>query len=382
MLMYSIEITSDIESWFAQPTLWNSLSRGVPFRETSWLASWWKHLGCGLTAQLVIARNSSGDVCGLLPLYRDGGNTRGRTLRLVGDGNACTDDASVLAHAEDAEAVAEAIGRYLVANAASSEFGWDVIDLDGVVAGDEACQALARGLRSGGATLHSHSRMNTWFKSTTGSWEDHLGTLSKSRRRAINQFVKKLDFSDGLEYVPAIDGDVPFTLDRLIEMHQARWIAAGELGTYAEIPFRDFIHAAVQSFGERGMLMLPTLRHEGRIIAGELHFVGGNSRMYCYSTGYDIAHADLEPGRMLNVQVLRHAYAHEHHGVDLMRGDEQYKVRMNATPRKLLRVRVVAPAMIPQLFNAAWRTRFEFKQWMRRRSGRKLIDVVELDNRP
>ncbi len=377
--MYSIEITSDIDSWLAQPDVWNSLSRGVPFRETSWLAAWWKHLGHDLTGYLVIARDSNGRVCGLLPLYRDGGTTRGRTLRSLGDGNACTDDVSVLALDEHAIPVAEAIGRFLASQSTHAEHGWDLIDLDGILEGDMASGALARGLRLGGATLHSHSRMNTWLKSTDGSWESQLTKMSKSNRRALVQSIKKFDSTEHVDFVPTTDADVSLNLCRLIELHQARWIAAGEPGTYAEPEFRHFIEDAVESFRQRGLLFFPTLTFHDQMIAGELHFVGTNRISYCYSTGYNIVHADLEPGRMLNAQVLKSAHDQGFHGVELLRGDETYKQRLGATPRKLLRVRVVAPSFVPRLCHAAWKTQFELKQWMRRRAGRKLIDVVNME---
>ncbi len=381
--MYSIEITSEIESWFDQRELWDSLAGGVPFRQVAWLGSWWKHLAEGREAYLVVARDQNGSVQGLLPLYRAGSGTRGRTLQFMGDGNACTDDASVLATDEHSGGVAEAMGRHLAAMASHQEFGWDVLDLDGIVEGNEACSALARGLRLGGATLHSMSRMNTWFKKCEGTWDEGLKQSSKSSRRAIGQLTKRLETMPELECRIAEGADVEFALARMIQMHQARWIAAGEKGTYAEPQFRDFIEAAVQAFQANGQLYLPTLHKGPDVIAAELHFIGQNGRSYCYSTGYDIAQSELEPGRLLNVRVLQHVYESTLFGVDLLRGDEPYKARMNAVPQRLIRMRAVAPAIVPRLFHAAWRTQFELKQWIRRQTGRKLIDVIELvDSHP
>jgi CelD/BcsL family acetyltransferase involved in cellulose biosynthesis len=368
--MYSIEITSEIENWFNQPTVWDSLTRGVPFRQVAWLGSWWKHLHGGREPYLVIARDEQGTVQGLLPLYRAGSGTRGRTLRFIGDGNACTDDTSVLATNELAVSVAEAIGRHLV-NVASDE-------LDGMIEGDEACCALARSLRETGATLHSESRMNTWFKRCDGNWEEHLKNSSKSTRRSIGQLSKKMDSTPELSYASARPEDTENSLARLIEMHQARWNAAGEAGSYAEPEFRRFIETAVEAFKAKGQLYLPTLRENENVIAAELHFVGENGRSYCYSSGYDIEHSQIEPGRLLNFHVLQHAHASKWVGVDLMRGDEPYKGRMHAEPRKLIRLRAVAPAIVPRLYHAAWRTQFELTQWLRQRTGRKLVDVVEM----
>ena len=376
--MYSIEITSQIESWFDQPEIWDSLAGGVPFRQVAWLGSWWKHLSEGREAYLVVARDSSGNVQGLLPLYRAGSGTRGRTLHFIGDGSACTDDISVLATDEHAATVSEAIGRHLAEMASHHQDGWDVLDLDGIVEGNEACRALARGLRLGGATLHSMSRMKTWFKKCEGTWEESLKQSSKSSRRAIGQLTKRLASIPELRYCVTEGEDVELAVAQMIQLHQARWIAAGETGTYAEPQFRDFIEAAVRAFEANGQLYLPTLHHGSDVIAAELHFIGQNGRSYCYSTGYDINQMELEPGRLLNVCVLQHVHESTWLGVDLLRGDEPYKQRMKAEPRKLIRMRAVAPAIVPRLFDAAWRTQFVLKQWMRGKTGRKLIEVIEL----
>ena len=376
--MYSIEITSQIESWFGQREIWDSLAGGVPFRQVAWLGSWWKHLANGHEAYLVIARDLNGNVQGLLPLYRAGSGTRGRTLQFIGDGNACTDDTSVLATDEHAATVSEAIGQHLAEMASHPQYGWDVLDLDGIVEDNEACRALARGLRQGGATLHSMSRMNTWFKKCEGTWEESVKQSRKSARRAIGQLTKRLASMPEIRCCASEGEDVEIALTRLIQLHQSRWVAAGEAGTYAEPQFRNFIEAAVREFQANGQLYLPTLQHGSDVIAAELHFIGQNGRSYCYSTGYDITRPELEPGRLLNVCVLQHAHESAWQGVDLLRGDETYKARMNAEPRKLIRMRAVAPAIVPRLFHAAWRTQFELKQWMRRKTGRKVIEVVEL----
>lgn len=376
--MYSIEITSEIDPWFAQPDVWDSLSQGIPFRQAAWLGSWWKHLSESREAYLVVARDAEGNVQGLLPLYRAGSGTRGRTLRYIGDGNACTDDITVLSTPAHSAAVAEAIGRHLAQVAAHHDYGWDLLDLDGIVEGDTACRALALGLTRGGASLHSQSRMNTWYRSCEGTWEAKLKEFSSKYRRTLVTQQKKMDKTPELSFVMTSDDELDNALERLIQMHQARWNAAGEPGTYAAAEFRDFISAAVHSFRADGKLWLPTLRYENYVIAAELHLVGDNQRTYCYSSGYDVEYSKHEPGRLLNLEIMRYVHESDWVGVDMMRGDEPYKQRMDAEARKLIRLRAVAPAFVPRLCHVAWRTQFELKQWFRQKTGRKLIDVVEL----
>ena len=87
---------------------------------------------------------------------------------------------------------------------------------------------------------------------------------------------------------------------------------------------------------------------------------------------------ELEPGRILMVETIKHMYEKSLSGIDYMRGDEPYKKRMAATPRRALNVRIAAPNWWPKLRHAAWWTGFEVKQWIRRRTGRTPAVVVDL----
>lgn len=44
-MSYHLEIRHQLESFFAEPRLWNTLSGGVAFREPYWLAPWCRHFG-------------------------------------------------------------------------------------------------------------------------------------------------------------------------------------------------------------------------------------------------------------------------------------------------------------------------------------------------
>ncbi len=377
--MFSIETTPDIDSLLADVELWNKLAGGVPWRETSWLGPWWRQFGHDKRAHVLVARDESGAIGGLLPLYRSGDRTAGRTLCVIGDGDACSDYVSVLASEDEAVEIAEQIGKHLAATASDSESGWDLIDIDGVVEGDAPMAAFARGLRDGGAALHTQSRMSTWFKPRDDSWAEHLKHHGKTQRRQMRRWSEKIDQNDRLEKcVAESEQQVDELLGGLIELHQRRWNDAGETGSYANPRFRDFIYESAKDFCRRGQLYLVALKHDGRMIGGELNIVGGNRVLYSYSSGYDLDSADLEPGRILCVDTLLQLYREELAGVDYLRGDEEYKKRMSTCSRRLLRLRAVAPTWYPQLRHAAWCTKFELSQWVRRRTGRQPIDVLDI----
>ena len=314
----------------------------------------------------------------MLPLWRSK-NSAQRALYVVGYGDACGDYTSILAREEDATGVAQEIGRFLVEHAADRERGWDTIGIDGVVEGDEPMALLCAALKDAGAALHAESRMHTWAKPAKSSLEEHLKDFGKTQRRKIRRWSERIEHHEDLEAeVAGTVEQVSEFLDAMIDLHQRRWTEAGERGSFAEPEFREFVRDAAIDFFRRGQLYLPILRFNGRIIGGELHLIGGNRYLHCYSSGFDLDAAELEPGRILNSRTLVHLYEAGLAGIDYLRGDEPYKERMKATPKRLFHVRAVAPAWLPKLRHAAWWTSFELKQWMRRRAGRQPIFVADL----
>lgn len=377
--MYHIERTDHFSSLSAEPRAWDSLSRGVPLRESAWLGNWWKVYGRGQEAYIVTVRDSQGTLCGLLPMYRLETGREGRTLCAMGDGSTCTDYFSLLARQDDSTAICTEVGRWLARVSRDPHDGWDLIDLDGLVGGDGAAAAMIETLHCEGAVSHASSRMSTWLKDTTDDWESHLARLSKTHRRKARRQKELLEGSEDLRCrVAATKEEVRADLEVLMDLHQRRWTMVGEVGSFSTPASRGFLHAAAQDFFDQGQLQLASVAFDGRTICSELRIVGRDRVMYCYSTGMDMEFAKLEPGRLLNIQGLLYAYQHELRGIDCLRGDEVYKKRMLAIPRPLIRLRVVAPSLLPRLRHAAWLTSFELKQFIRRRAGRATDRTLSL----
>lgn len=377
--MLTLETTTDVCSLLADQDCWNGLARGVPFRETSWLASWWQHFGQGREAYVVTARDQTGQLRGMLPLYRQANSAgHGRTLAMLGDGQACSDHASVLAHEPDVCQVAFQIGQHLASSAGDTRWGWDLLDLDGIVEGDPGATELARGLRAGGSELHASSRMSVWYKPADANWDEHLKHYGKTQRRKMRRWSEKIGPAAPFQQRSAqTHQQARQWIDVLIEMHQQRWNEVGEAGSFASPQFQEFIHDAARSFLDRQRLYVTVLEEQDRIIAAELSFLGENGVLYVYSAGFDTSKADLEPGRILSVDTLQHLYRSKLTGIDYMRGDETYKQRYATESRRLIRLRAVAPTLLPRIRHAAWCTGFELKQWMRRQTGRQPIVVLD-----
>jgi CelD/BcsL family acetyltransferase involved in cellulose biosynthesis len=378
--MYCIEVSSAPTSLFAQASEWDALAGGLPFRETSWLASWWECFGKTREAYLVSARRADGTLAALLPLYRR--DQRGvRTLASMADGVVCSDYVSLLvAPEEDPLPLATIIGRWLAAAASAHETGWDSLQIDGVQEGDPVIAAFARGLREAGASLHASSRMHLWRLPIAGrSWDDYLHSMGRRNRTKTRRRSNAVERTEGLELQRIEDAaQVPAALDAIIALHQKRWNLADKPGTFSQPAMRTFIHRAAERFLQRGVLCLPLLTYRGQAIGGEIQLRGKDGVLYCYAAGMDPDFDHLEPGRIVHAETIKYAHQQQLQAVDMMRGDEAYKARLKCQPSALLHLRIAPPRVLPRLQHAAWRTGFEAKQWMRRQAGRPMLTTFDL----
>ncbi len=373
--MYRFERAANGDQWRDHGTLWDDLAGNSPFRQSDWLLNWWEHFGSDENSYFVIARDEQGDVRGILPLYKSG--LHGSVLRFVGDGNACSDGLSVLCRPEDASQIGREMGQWLASIAGDRYDGWSLLDMDGIIEGDQAMIALAQGLKDGGAAAHAQSRMSTWFKATTDTWEDYLKKLSSQERRKTRRFSEKIDGTPELSrFSPQSESDVRETLDAFIQVHQRRWNEVGQPGSYAEPKFREFVHDVAQAFYRKGKLRLATVRLNDQMIGGDFQLIGSDGTLFGYSTGMDTRYSDLKTGHIMNVETLLYAYKHKSPGVDYMRGDEPYKARLTAEPRRLIRLRIVPNSAWSRLQHHAWLKGFELAQWVRRKRGSQPVTVL------
>ena len=372
--MLSFDLLDSVEPLREETDAWRGLTRGVAFRDPDWVLPWWDAMGTGHRAAMVTARDESGKLVGLLPLYRPDG---GRTLAAMGDGNTCSDHISVLASEDHAVEIAWQMGVFLGNIAADDTNGWDIIHIDGMVEGDEPMNAWINGLKWSNCASHASSRMSLWVKPRDESWAEHLKHHGKTQRRRMRRWTEAFDKIEGAQkHVPSNETEARVAINEVIDLHQKRWVDDGEPGSFSDPRFRSFAEETFMRFFRRGQTYLNLMKLNGKTIGGELNLIGDNQVMYSYSAGYDTDHADLEPGRVLCIDALFQMYNRDIVAVDFMRGNEAYKERFATESRRVFDLNIFAPSLLPRIKHAAYRTGFEVKQWMRRRAGRPTLDVA------
>lgn len=376
------------ESLFTPSAQWNALAGGIPFRETSWLQSWWNQFSSHGDFLFITVLDENDAICGILPLQRRGA----RGWQTIAGGAICTDHVSLMVRPENRESVAEAIVDFLIENAIDPQVGWDRLLLEGSAAGDPAMQVLIEELQRRGSTIRLTTRTNLWFVPCRDDWETHLLSCSRRTRRRFRAFLKRIGDSGRVGApaelhvrMPENEAEVIEAIEKLIELHQRRWQSQGQPGSYADPAMKEFVLAAAIDAFHRDRLLLPMLVRWGektqteQIIAVQLYFVGGDQRLYCYSTGMDYDHAALSPGSLLNAFVLKYAHDNGCPGIDFMRGDEEYKKRLGGESIPILCAEVFAPTLRGHAQTRIHDGLFHAKQFVRQRRGRRLVQSLSLN---
>jgi CelD/BcsL family acetyltransferase involved in cellulose biosynthesis len=351
------------------PEAWTPLTGGVPFRAQQWLVPWWQSYKAPGAELYLLGCWDGRELLGLLPLYRQRSPLYGRCLRLLGDGEACSEYQGVLclpgAEAAVAEALAEFVleaGRHRTRRAPDD--GWDLMDLGALDPEDQAMGRLLAALAPGGAKVACWPGARCWRLDLPSTWEGYLAVLSQSHRRQLRRLSRRLEEDPGDEGGGGAaaqsarpgSGKGPLAILRwartpdeaarlfgVVEgLHQARRQSKGDRGTFASPRFQSFMSSALQPLFARGLVWLSGVEVEGRLVSAELHLVGRDS-VYGYLCGNSVDALHLSPGRIARIGAVRRAIAEGFTGYDFLRGDEPYKKHYRATPRPTLRALISSP---------------------------------------
>ncbi|MBT5874242.1 MAG: GNAT family N-acetyltransferase, partial [Candidatus Latescibacteria bacterium] len=116
-------------------------------------------------------------------------------------------------------------------------------------------------------------------------------------------------------------------LDTLIALHQSRWNRMGFPGLFENPVFADLQHDLLPHMLERGWLWLKLIKKEEAPVAARLGFQF-NGHFYDYITGFDTDAPCSKhgPGTALMIDMLEDAIECGGKSLDLLRGDESFKM--------------------------------------------------------
>jgi hypothetical protein len=353
---------------------WDRLAGGIPFRGWTWLSHWWQCYGpapgAAATAQLAVllAFDEANTLIGVAPWYSEHSALHGTVLKMLGSGEVCSDYLSLLCQPGMENGVTHAVAEYLTAGPADypdAPLSWDLLELSGVDFEDEAVARLAEHLAGQGCLIDRRHNVNCWRLDLPRAWDEYLDRFSADFRKKIRRLWRKY-FDAGRAVLHTVEQieQLPPALDRLIDMHQRRRRKLGELGSFASKRFSAFIHAVLPELMRKGQLHFYWLELDGRPVAAEYHLASGGA-VYEYQAGFDPDASDHQPGKLLNMAVIRRAIEKGYRVVDFLRGDEPYKPHFRAVPRPSLVFRIVPNRPSARWRLHLWQAGAQVKAWIK-----------------
>ena len=335
---------------------WDGLASGVVFRSWTWLAAWWRHYGEGRHERslevFVVFRDAASDgdgVLAILPAYSEATWTQGRVLRLLGDGEVCSDHLGLLTRATDQHDAATAISREIAADES-----WDLIDFTAIDDADAASQQLFDELATCEFKVNRTLGDRCWTIELPATWDEFLALQSKSHRKQIRQMERRILAGEQAEWrLVAAASEFGDAWSTLVDLHQRRRQSLGEPGCFASPSWAAFHWDVAQQLLAEGSLRLSTLLLDGRPIAAEYHFASQEAT-WAYQGGVDPQRLADEPGQLSTICSIRRAIYDGHARFDFLRGDESYKAHWRATPQQTHRLTVVPNRLTPRLRQGAY----------------------------
>ena len=358
-----IHCLNDLSALQSYAEVWNRMAAGVPFRSWEWLSTWWQHYGPStgqdrhprrLTVLCVVDERER--PVGFAPLYSETTTAGGRVLRLLGDGEVCSEYLGILADPGREEAVALAVAEHLADRFHASRTSpdrWDLMQFEAVDAGDAVLQPMLSHLEQLGATVHRRPGPGCWRMELPDSWDALLARLSKNQRRQIRRLLKANEKREVKTHLATNRSELTTALEHLVDLHRRRWQSRGLPGSFASERFLAFHREVTPQLLRAGQLHMLWLEVEDRPLAAEYQMVGGSS-VYLYQAGIDPDRLAYEPGHLTTALLLQRAIDLGFRWVDLLRGDEPYKAQWRAAFHSNASIRIVAPRTSARLRHQAW----------------------------
>lgn len=381
-----IHLLKSLEELTPYAEAWDRLAADIPFRSWTWLSQWWRCYGSpgdlpdlprrmGLAptrmSQLAVLAvfDEANTLIGVAPWYLDYSVAYGRSLRMLGSGEVCSDYVSLLCQHGMEETVIDAVADFLLegpADSSDDDLHWDLILLDGVDFEDYAVNRLTERLSRHGCTAHRRSKLNCWRLDLPATWDEYLGMLSRRFRREVRCLERDF-FETGrakLHTIERID-DLPWAIDLFVDIHQRRWQSLGEPGCFASQRFESFVRGVLPRLMPQGRLQFFWLEIDGKPAAMEYHLSGGGV-LYTYQTAMELEAMKFQPGKLLNLATIRRAIEQGYRTLDFLRGDEPYKAYLRAAPRPNLELRIVPNRASARFRLNLWLAGWQVKQWLKK----------------
>jgi len=270
----------------------------------------------------------------IVPLRKSSSDAR--TLEFIG-GVDLTDYLGPVCDPADEGDVGAAVGAWLVGEAS----GCSAIDFRSLPPGSPFAISLERTLRESGCEVIVEADGVVARLALAPSWGQQLDLLTPKQRHEVRRKQRRFERFTGVK--PSIrrsdKSSLAADVDSFITLHRR---SRGRKARFFAHSVSEFFHDIAFRFAQRGELALEFLEVGDQALAVTFSFERGGQK-FLYNMAYDPAAAELSPGIVLLSELIRQEIDAGSRMFDLLRGDEDYKRRLGAQMRSLIRIRAVVP---------------------------------------
>jgi CelD/BcsL family acetyltransferase involved in cellulose biosynthesis len=351
-----------IREWSAFDRLepeWNELllrSRASSiFLTWEWISAWRAVINDSVPPCVIVVRDQNGRLVGIASMYvasmRFAKVLRYRVLRFMADAETGSEYPDWIVDADVEDEVLAAIVDTLSTNSGT----WDTLWLPRVAGWTGAknrllCERARQAFRF---RIRTQEFSSVALGPTLDEFESRL---SANRRQQVRRNSRNVMQIQDLEFVICSKAEeLDEFLEALIELHQRRWIAAGQDGVFRRRPTEEqFYRKFVPMAFKNGWLAMFGLRHHGQLKAVQLGYIF-NKVYHQLQEGYDPEFID-GAGNALRHMVISHCIDRGVRAYDFLGGWSEHKRRWGAEKRDGYDVFIAARKLrtLPLFFREVW----------------------------
>jgi hypothetical protein len=318
----SIEVTiiQDEQEFAALEEQWDELyhdsPHATPFQSWAWLYSWWEYYGRDYELWLITVRNDRDVLVGVAPLMLERVGGFGRLL-FVGTG--LTDHLDVLAREGWERSVSEALARTL-----GRMTSWQLVDLQQLRPGAVAWELLR---------WWDGPLLRVWQDGfpviDVRPWDELLMSLSRNLRSTVRRTLRRAE-ADGISRKPASVDDAEGAASRLVALHRELWQERDIGPEHLTNRFEAYVKAVARRMMAHGCGGITEFWRGGEVAISDF-WVCGHDFLGTYMLGAN--HAALQRYQWSSLYIwdaVNTALSKDKNRIDLLRGEEQYKLRWSS----------------------------------------------------
>jgi CelD/BcsL family acetyltransferase involved in cellulose biosynthesis len=329
------------EEW---PDLAVRARTGNAFTSWTFLTAWWDHFGAGRSPRIYALRREDGRLVGVVPLYveeRGGRLGTFRVLSNVGYGDVVNPDfLDAVVESGMEEQVALALRDEL-----AEDDSWDHAELSELEP-EGSLVRIGRELAAElgwDATLELRSLCPTIELPAT--FDEYLARQNPHFRQQLRRYRRKIEKDLRVQWKRVGEEvGVGTGMQAITRLHQERMEATERGGNFRKRDYREFHRDLAERLQASGELFFWLLYTEGQPMATHYGFLS-RGVYYGYQMGFSPRYHKWSPGHYMTGVVLEMLIEQGAREMNLLRGDDSWKLRWTEQRRRTVTLSLVRPTV-------------------------------------